>query len=203
MDEQLSICIPTYNRPSLIKRALDGALNQVDFKGEIVVCDNSENSETENVIASYSSTRIRYLRHGKNIGIAGNWNALLHMAKGKYVKFLNDDDEFLPECISTIKKALKALGKEVGVITCCAEYVDDFGNIIKRDRPKNAWGKVNYFVPPKYISLLWCYDAIPLRTPTHMVYNREAALSLGGFREDLDYTRDVQLALEIASEYGA
>lgn len=201
----LSVCIPTYNRPKLISRAINSVFEQTLKPHEIVVCDNSENRETEKVIQALtkkSRIPIKYIRHKKNIGIANNWNSLLMFATGKYVKFLNDDDVLMPNCLQAIKKSLESVGCEVGVITCAAEYVDDGLNIIKRDRGLSYHGRMNYFVGPRYVPYLWCYNAVPLRTPTHMAYNRLAAISIGGFKESLDYSRDVQLALEIASEFG-
>jgi len=199
---KFSICIPTYNRPELIRIALSSALNQTVSAFEIVICDNSENSDTEAVVNSYSDFRIRYHRHEKNIGIAGNWNALLKMANGKYVKFLNDDDELLPTCIEDIENAIQSVKCDVGIVTCAAEYVDSHSVVLKRDRQNSKCIFQNYFAEAENVPLLWCYNAMPLRTPTHMTYHRQAALSAGGFKEDLDYTRDVHLALELASQYG-
>lgn len=206
MPVQISVCIPTYNRPALIARAIESILAQSSLPSEIVISDNSENEETEAVVKTFinrSEIPIKYHRHGKNIGIAGNWNSLLYLASGTYVKFLNDDDELLPDCLLAIKRTLSFLNQEVGVVTCAAEYVDENLNFLKRDRRMRGCGLRNYFVFHEYVPFLWVHNALPLRTPTHMTYNRRAAISVGGFREDYDYTRDVHLALEIASEYGA
>lgn len=204
---KFSVCIPTYNRPRMIKKAIDSILSQSFSDFEIVICDNSENTDTENVLQSYSDKRIRYFRHEKNIGIAGNWNALLNKSRGEYVKFLNDDDEFLPICMDEISKHLfeleSKIKQHVGVITCAAEYVNERGDFLRRDRPGTQLGFSNCYVRAQDMPFLWCYNAVPLRTPTHMAYHRKSALALGGFDIALDYTRDVHLALQLASRFGA
>ena len=205
---KLSICIPTFNRPNLIKIALESALRQSNPDFEIVICDNSENDETEKVVSQYPDERIRYHRHKQNVGIAANWNSLINLASGDYLKFLNDDDELLPDCVSTvldkINIAENEFGQEIGVVTCAAEYLDGDNKISKKKDKENSSSKHTvYYVNALDVPILWCFNAIPLRTPTHMVYNRKVALMLGGFNKKLDYTRDVHLALQIASRKGA
>lgn len=198
--QELSVCIPTYNRPNMIVNAIDSVLAQSFCEFELLVHDNSDNEETENVVRSYRDDRIVYRRHNKNIGLVDNWNSLLYSAKGKYVKFLNDDDWFEDQCLEVfINMARECPG--VSVLTCRARYVNDDGNCFKED--SLSGNGEDYFVRPEMVAYLWYQDSLPLRTPTHTMYERETALRLGGFDKRLDYARDVFLALRMACDGGA
>lgn len=202
---KLSVCIPTYNRPDLVLKAIESVLSQGFADFELLIHDNSENTLTESAIKQISDNRIKYFRHPNNVGIARNWNSLLEKASYKYVKFLNDDDQLLPECLSRIVNSITELEKthsEIGTLSCRARYVNEKEKLIKLDK-LGIGGETDYFVTPKNATYLWCLSELRLRTPTQMVYNKALALNLGGFDEHLAYARDVSLALKLAANAGA
>jgi len=98
MDKQpiLSICIPTYNQPLDFQRTLKSILPQISRENtevEILVGDNSINSETEEIIHQYSDfPYLRYYRHGKNLGIDKNILFLIEKSHGKYIWLFGDDE---------------------------------------------------------------------------------------------------------------
>lgn len=203
----ISVCIPTYNRPDLISRAIDSVLSQNYDDYELLIHDNSEDTRTEEVVLAYNDSRITYKRHKKNIGLNGNWNSLIKCARSEYIKFLNDDDILLPDCLSTLVKHVSEVNKlnkkPIGVVSMKAEYYNTNNGHTKIDRTKHIGGDRVYLVDAKDVPLLWCIDGIPLRTPTHMAYHRESMLEIGGFDNTFRYSRDVFLALKIASKNGA
>jgi len=86
---ELTICIPTYNRDPFLKWTLDKTM--ADFpSAKIVVSDNGK-SKVE------FPDRVRYLRQPQNIGAFPNMRAALLAASTKYCVFLGDDDYLLPE----------------------------------------------------------------------------------------------------------
>ncbi|OKP01941.1 glycosyltransferase family 2 protein [Xenorhabdus eapokensis] len=106
---EISIMIPTFNRPELLDEAIQSAINQkVDFNisFEVVVVDNCSNPEYTNdidrVVKKYIPGNIRLFRNKKNIGMYGNWNRCIELARGRFLSILNDDDilhlAFLQSC---------------------------------------------------------------------------------------------------------
>ena len=94
----LTIAIPTFKRPELLKLALDSAVNQ-SFRGkyEILVVDNCNEDKFKKKVdlilnSFHKNENIRFIRNKTNLGMFGNWNKCLESAKGKYVSILNDDD---------------------------------------------------------------------------------------------------------------
>lgn len=196
----LTVCIPTYNRPAMIARAIESVLNQDFHDYELLIHDNSENTETETVVKKFDDAKIRYHRHKQNIGLAGNWNSFFENARGEYLKFLNDDDWLEPACLSRFVDAIRK-SPGVGVVTCRARYVDNSGRLYKEDRITGN-GK-DYYVNPAVGAMMWLNRALPVRTPTHTMYRRDTAIEIGGFSNRFDYCRDVLLSINLAMQNGA
>lgn len=73
---------------------------------EIIVGDNGRLGAA--VVASRHDARLRYLAHPTNVGMAGNWNALLDAACGEYVALCSDDDRHHPDFLSRCVHVLDA-----------------------------------------------------------------------------------------------
>jgi|GEM_PF-5308590 len=110
----ISVLIPTYNRKNLLKRALESVLSQEDFF-EIIVVDDFSSDGTEEFMRGFDDPRIIYLRQDKNRGVNATRNFGLKHTKGEWVVFLDDDDEFLPNAIETIKTRVKSLAEDFNV----------------------------------------------------------------------------------------
>lgn len=98
----VSIVIPAFT-PRFFNRALAGALSQSYGNLEIIVCDDSRSDEIKDIVESFagrSTTPLRYVRNPQHLGFVGNLQACLDLAEGEYIKFLCDDDQLFPACIT-------------------------------------------------------------------------------------------------------
>lgn len=90
-----SICIPTFNRASDLAVTLDSIVRQPGFDGdiEILITDNASPDSTQSVVEKllpqYPS--IVYCRNDSNIGADLNILKAVSLAKGRYIKLLNDN----------------------------------------------------------------------------------------------------------------
>lgn len=90
----VSICIPTYNNLKLFRQCLDSVLTQ-DYKNfEIIVSDDSTNTEIGTYIEDLGLANLIYSRNTPSLGMPANWNKAIRMASGKYIKILHHDDHF-------------------------------------------------------------------------------------------------------------
>ena len=103
----VSVLIPTYNRPEFLKSALRSVLEQTYTATEILIQDNASNCDIETLVAAFNDPRIRYRRNPETVGMALNWRALALRARGKYLAFLNDDDMWEKEYLSTLVEPLE------------------------------------------------------------------------------------------------
>jgi glycosyltransferase involved in cell wall biosynthesis len=92
MQQLFSIVIPTRDRPNLLREAIESALEQEFDDYEIIVSDNSTNSETEKVVSEFESKKLKYFRTPKPLDMPRSWDFALSKANGKFITFLADDD---------------------------------------------------------------------------------------------------------------
>jgi glycosyltransferase involved in cell wall biosynthesis len=90
----VSVVIPTCNRSGLLQRAIASVLQQTYQHLEVIVVDDASTDDTRKVVESFNDRRIRYVHHATNRGGAATRNTGIKAATGKYIAFLDDDDEW-------------------------------------------------------------------------------------------------------------
>src|SRR5262245_9487013 len=133
---EVSVVIPTYNRAGFLKTAITSALAQTLQNFEIIVVDDASQDDTEKILRQFQDSRIRLIRHKTNQGVAAARNTGVVNSKGKFIAFLDDDDQWFPQ---KLEKQLRVLEKNptVGVVYTGSFAVDASSNqIIKQLIPK-------------------------------------------------------------------
>ena len=104
---KVSICLPAYNHPELVQRALESILIQEFDDYEIIITDDSEGSEVGEIVSRIDDQRIHYFKNTLNLGSPANWNRAASLAQGEYIKILHHDDWFPNKnCLSQFIKLL-------------------------------------------------------------------------------------------------
>lgn len=98
----VTIAITTYKRYDLIVEAIESALAQVfDRPYEIIVLDNDPEStgcaRLMQTVPALSTRNFRYFVNGENLGVFGNFNRCIRLARAEWLTILNDDDLLDPE----------------------------------------------------------------------------------------------------------
>jgi glycosyltransferase involved in cell wall biosynthesis len=93
----VSVVIPTHNRAKLLERALRSVLAQTYPHLEIIVVDDGSSDATSDVVRRIDDRRLVYLRHEQPLGGSAARNTGIDAASGKYIAFLDDDDEWEPQ----------------------------------------------------------------------------------------------------------
>jgi glycosyltransferase involved in cell wall biosynthesis len=119
----VSVLIPSYNRPEFLKHALRSAIEQTYANTEILIQDNASDFDIETLVSDFEDPRISFRRNRTNLGMALNWRALALRAKGKYVAFLNDDDTWEKDYLSTLVETLER-GPDL-VLAFCDHWLTD------------------------------------------------------------------------------
>ena len=126
----LTIAIPTYNRGDHLDNLIQAVLYQLEGRNDVdlLICDNASQDHTAEIVDGLmkNSNIMRYHRNDTNIGINGNVYTAYHLAKGKYVWFLADDDTILDGAVESIINVIKS--KNPQVMTLYASSVDDMPN---------------------------------------------------------------------------
>ena len=90
----ISIIIPAYNSLDLFKKALFSVINQQNIIIEVIVVDDSTNSEINDYVKKLNSDKIQYYRNIARKGPVYNWNYGLTFAKGTYITVLHHDEYY-------------------------------------------------------------------------------------------------------------
>jgi len=102
-----SIILTTYNRVELLKRAIDSVLQQTFSDFELLIINDCSTDHTQLHIETYQDQRIRCFHNSINSGVSVSRNVGISHARGTYLAFLDDDDEYFPHFLETVYRAFQ------------------------------------------------------------------------------------------------
>ncbi len=185
----VSIIMPTYNQAKYIKAAIDSVLAQSYLTFELIVIDNYSTDATSDVVHSYHDPRIKYLKFDNKGVIAAARNYGVKHANGSILAFLDSDDIWLPEMLSTQTKLLSdnvalvsSSFEPIGNTTICRHHL----NYINENDVKDF----------HYKDII---NANPIMTSSVVLYKADFEHS-GGFDESSNFRfiEDWELWLRLA-----
>ncbi|MBO9998473.1 MAG: glycosyltransferase family 2 protein [Cyanobacteria bacterium SID2] len=186
----VSIIIPSYNRATLISRAIQSVLDQTFTDWELIVIDDASQDNTEEVVRGFGDPRIHYIRHERNAGECGTRNTGLAAAKGHSIAFLDSDDWWLPEKLEKQVRRFEELPPQVGAIYTWLSAVNPQGQV-KNLRQPTLQGSI-------YGDLLY---ANFVGTPSTVIVRRECLDKGARFDTSLRCCGDWDMWLQIARDY--
>lgn len=119
---EISIVIPVRDRVGLLRRALESILKQEDCEVEIIVVDDGSSVPVAERV-QVRDGRVRYVRQAPS-GANPARNRGASLARGRYLTFLDSDDEALPGWLGAI---LDELRSGAGIVCCGFERVEADG----------------------------------------------------------------------------
>jgi len=158
----VSVIIPTFQRSEYLIRAIDSVLNQTYQNMEIIVVDDNDGdneyrkSTSENLNEYISKEQIIYLKHDKNKGLPAARNTGIKQAKGEFIAFLDDDDEWLPQKIEKQIELFQKLDDSYGVVGSYWKIINEFDHNerIRTLTKRGDLSKIlalNHFSPPSMV----------------------------------------------------
>ena len=186
---EVSVIIPSYNSAFFINETLQSVYQQTFKNYEIIFIDDGSTDNTkELLLKNHNSVRYYYQ---ENQGPASARNKGIHLARGKYIAFLDADDLWKPNKLELqINEFLK--NKKLEIITTNLINVDKHLNFIN-ERENKVSKHYKHFLRDIYLG------KIQNMTPTIMV-SRKKALEVGGFPEDLIRREDHFFVMRMISQ---
>ncbi len=192
----VSVIIPTYKRPGKLGRAIESVLNQTYNNLEIIIVDdNNEGSvyreQTEKFMERYKKeSKIIYLKHQQNKNASAARNTGLKRSKGKYIAFLDDDDEFLP---TKLEKQIDELSKQKDDWGgCYCHYTYYYHKKLIKKVKKSDEGDLSYKLLSK---------KNPIAAGSTLLIRREAFEKTGFFDESFERHQDWEYMLRFFRNY--
>nr|MBD5376416.1 glycosyltransferase family 2 protein [Bacteroides sp.] len=192
----ISIVIPLYNKAHKIEETLNSVLAQTFQDFEIIIVDDGSTDGSAEIVAELKDSRIRIISQ-ENAGVSAARNRGIQESKGEYVAFLDADDQWYPEYLSSIN-ALINRHKDCDVFTVGYEFIDENGN--KRPsivRCKNLDDE--RCLSDRYFHIASISDA-PLWTSA-VVASKMALISSHGFPEGVTSGEDLITWAKLAAKY--
>ena len=171
-NKKVSVIIPTHKRAGQIRRALESVAKQTYENIETIVIDDNANDQDERkktaaIVNEFKN--ITLIQNTKQLGGALSRNKGIKRATGKYVAFLDDDDEYLP---SKIETQLAFMQKNNLDVSFSNELIyDGNGKFLYKESHETFDGKniLKYHLVKKIIG------------PQTFMYKTKVLLDIGGF----------------------
>lgn len=198
----VTICVPLYKHADTVERCLRSALAQDHDDYEILVIDDASGDDGAAIAREMVRAGDRVVVNDPRLGMAGNHNRCIEMARGELIQFLHGDDELLPEALSTLTEAF-AEGDDVAlafaprhVVTEDEDFLSGCGTLHHRFRELNACNDADHLISEYVFTGLFSNW---IGEPTCVMFRRDAALRVGGFRADLAQIVDLDLWLQLSA----
>jgi glycosyltransferase involved in cell wall biosynthesis len=196
MNLNVSVIIPTYNRASLLERALRSVLSQTYEDFEIIIVDDLSTDNTQEMVESkfiqeIRSGIIRYVKNDRKRERSFSRNRAIEMARGKYIAYLDDDDIWLPEHLKILVGYLEE-HKDIGCV------FSNYAMIGEDDSSELGVKNLEFYRGFSYGEL--CILGVLAQTST-VVFRRDIYSKIGGFREDLNRGENREFCSRIALNY--
>lgn len=185
MSLRLSVVMPVFNGGPYLSTAVESVLAQTLGDHELVIVDDGSTDGSTDVIARFAASdpRVRAFRKD-NSGISDTLNRGLAEARGDWIARLDADDVMLPH---RLERQLAFVSADSEMVAAGSYYdiIDAAGARCATLRP----------LPRDRGELQRLLDAREPLTFTHptMIYRRQIAVALGGYRRDYEPCEDTEL----------
>jgi glycosyltransferase involved in cell wall biosynthesis len=193
MEEALvSIITITMNRGNLLRRCIQSVLSQTYSNIEYVVVDGASTDNTDEVLKEFSSdNRLKYIKLESNLNHKESYAVALQNTHGKYLTFLDSDDEYLLTKIEKQVTLFESLSGDYGMVYCWMSYFDNTSNRLLKVQKAELRGFVgDEIVEKPSVS----------GTPTFMI-RRNAFIESGGWNYDIGIISDWEFASRFCQKW--
>ncbi|MCS6136732.1 glycosyltransferase family 2 protein [Shewanella baltica] len=189
----LSVMIPTFRRPHLLKEAIESVVNQSahGINIEIVIIDNdaeTDSLELATLVESFFPSNIRLFRNKENIGMFGNWNRCIELARAPKLTILNDDDLLNPDFI----KKTHHLAGQAAISVGCTQFKEK----VHLQWPINNINKTNLLTVADF------FLGNPIPGSLGFLMIKKQAVELGGYNSELWPTSDYDFSYRYYQSFG-
>jgi glycosyltransferase involved in cell wall biosynthesis len=188
-----SVVIPTHNRAATVLRALSSVLAQTFDDYEIIIVDDGSSDGTPELLAPVRCARCQVLRNEINVGVSAARNRGVAAAKGEFIAFLDDDDEFRPGTLAALRDryvadpeldfawGVRVIHERAAAGQTIATRTDDWRNVSHRMSGSD-------FLPL----------ALQIATSAAFSIRRSLFEKIGGFDTELKVSEDRDLFIALA-----
>ena len=138
----ISICMPAYNGSRYIESQILSIIKSCNLWGddwELLICDDSSNDHTLEILTRFSDPRIKVFFNAKNLGVVQTVNRLLHSAAGNIIILSDQDDIWLENRVSDTAKVFRE--NRCSALLCGNLLINSKSELLSMQYPPKIFGK--------------------------------------------------------------
>ena len=192
----ITTVIPTYRRPTLLRRAISSVLAETYPNFCVCVYDNASGDETESVVREFIKydSRVRYTQRSENIGAFRNFDDAMRRVSTPFFSILSDDDVVLPRFFESALAGFTG-NPQAGFSATTTLEIDPQGRV--RDAHLLHWSPGVYPPPEGALAMLeHGQPALP-----GVLFRRDVLDEVGYLDEWVGNPSDWDLELRIAARF--
>jgi len=186
----VSVVMSVYNGGNYLHEAIDSILEQSFADFEFVIVDDASTDRSLEILKDCAArdSRVHVVLNERNLGLTRSLNKGITLARGELIARMDADDVSLPQRLEK-QVAYLSSHEDCVVVGCRILSIDPDGDPIRRELQAESHDGIEWALFRGF------GGGIP--HPTAM-FRRAAALAVGGYREDLRVTQDLDLWLRLA-----
>jgi len=141
---RVSIILPTYNGSRYIRQSIESCLNQTFRNIELIIVDDGSSDDIAGIVDGYRDSRLKYLRHDKNLSLPRALNTGFRNCTGEYLTWTSDDNYYANNAIEEMVKFLQTY-PEVDFV-----YAESY---ILDERDGGGGSRIQKNTPPEYLNV--------------------------------------------------
>lgn len=184
---KVSVILPTYNHAKYLAAAVCSVLNQTYADFELIVVNDGSKDHTDDVIAQFTDSRLKYIKHQENRYAAAARNTGIRASSGDLISFFDGDDLMHPEKLQEQVDFLEE-HPEIGLSYTGRFEIDQNDNLL------------SIYKPPSTINLSDLVMSYPY-APSEVVIRKEWVTHVGLFDESfLFHGEDPEYFIRLARQ---
>jgi glycosyltransferase involved in cell wall biosynthesis len=194
----VSVIIPTFHRPQLVRRAVEGVLRQSLREIEAIVVVDGHDPEALQALGTVDDARLRVKTLATGLGVAGARNVGVEEARARWIAFLDDDDEWFPNKLAIQVRTAEQCPCLHPIVSCRLIARSEEGDVV--------WPRRTPAIDEPISEYLFCQSGLRggdgLVLPSTVLTTKDLLLQVP-FRADLPRHNDVDWLLRATAVEGA
>jgi glycosyltransferase involved in cell wall biosynthesis len=195
----LTVAVPTYDGAAHLAETLQSILTQDGPEFDLVISDDRSDDQTVDLVRTVAGDRARIEINSERLGLAGNWNRCVALARTPLVAIFHQDDVMKPGHLSA-HQAIFVAYDEVGLVASGSVVIDELGQAVPESIvERGGLGPMDRVYEPGQLAAAMAAGN-PLRCSAATI--RVAAFaSIGGFDPSYRYVLDWDFWLRLSRQW--
>jgi glycosyltransferase involved in cell wall biosynthesis len=195
----VTVAIPTYNGAAHLAATIRSILTQDSTSFDLIVSDDRSDDDTLAVVREAAGARARIVQNTERLGLAGNWNRCVALARSPFVAVFHQDDIMLPGHLAAHVAALSA-DPSIGLVASASDVIDTDGRPLPAHSvERGGLGTIDCVFEPGRLAEKMAFGN-PLRCSA-ITLRAAAVANAGGFDPAFRYVVDWDLWLRLSQQW--